>query len=70
MSDNLPEEAPAVKHADNRITVRWSDDDLEGIEELARRRNERDHSDLTPTDIIRMAARKLIAEELGATEAA
>lgn len=70
MSDNLNPEVPAVKHADNRITIRWSDEDLQGIEEVARRRNERDHTDLNSTDVIRMATRRLIAEELQKNEAA
>ena len=65
MSDNLNTEPPAVKHRDNRTTVRWADRELDGIEEVARQRNERDHSDLNTTDVIRMAVRRLIADDLG-----
>lgn len=65
MSDNLAQEPQPVKHQDNRTTVRWADRELDGIEEVAKQRNERDHSDLNTTDIIRMAVRRLIAEDLG-----
>jgi hypothetical protein len=66
MSDSLPADEVGVKHRDNRTTIRWSDEELDGIEEVARRRNERDHSDLNISDIVRMATRRLIADELGA----
>jgi hypothetical protein len=65
MSDSMPHEEAGVKHRDNRTTIRWSDGELDGIEEIAKRRNSRDHSDLNTSDVIRMATRKLIAEELG-----
>lgn len=64
MSDNN-EESSTVKHRDNRTTVRWADRELDGIEEVAKQRNDRDHSDLNTTDIIRMAVRRMIADDLG-----
>lgn len=64
MSDNNDEPA-TVKHRDNRTTVRWADRELDGIEEVAKQRNDRDHSDLNTTDIIRMAVRRMIADDLG-----
>jgi hypothetical protein len=45
-------------------TIRWKPEDWQAIEDATRALNERDHSDLTPTDFIRMGARKLAAEVL------
>lgn len=49
---------------DRGLTIRWKPDDWRAIEEGTRAINERDHTDHTPTDFIRMAARKLAAEVL------
>jgi hypothetical protein len=51
------------------LTVRWKPDDWRAIEEATKALNERDHSDLTPTDFIRMASRKLAAEIVSAAAA-
>jgi len=55
-----------TEHEQDRkaLTVRWMPDDWRAIEDAIRALNERDHSELTPTDFIRMASRKLAAEIL------
>ena len=52
---------------DRGLTVRWKAEDWHAIEEAVRAINERDHSDLTPTDFIRMATRRFAAEVVAAT---
>ena len=64
MSDkSLPEQEDGVKRR-GRIDVRFTAEDEDRIEEAVRRRNEREHGDLTPSGFVRMATRKFVAEEL------
>lgn len=44
--------------------VRWDGEEFGRIEETARLLNERDHTDHTPTDVIRMATRRFVEEIL------
>jgi hypothetical protein len=48
------------------LTVRWKAEDWRSIEEAIRALNVRDKSDITPTDFIRMSARRFAAEILAA----
>lgn len=51
---------------DRGLTVRWKADDWRSIEDAIRALNDRDKSDLTPTDFIRMSTRRFAAEILSA----
>lgn len=44
------------KHEPRSHTVRWPADEWERIEAAARRLGDREHIDITPTDIIRSGA--------------
>jgi len=63
---SLQDEEEGVKHPPRRgrLDVRFTDIELDRIEEVVRLRNERDHGDLTSSEIVRMATRKFIADEL------
>jgi hypothetical protein len=50
--------------------VRWDGEDFARIEQAAARLNERDHTDHTPTDVIRMGTRRFVEEILAETAAA
>lgn len=60
--------------SDSKPTTRgvvWDPSDIDRIEEVARRRNQRDHTRLTFSDIVRMGTLRFVAEEeqLAALEA-
>jgi hypothetical protein len=65
MTDNLPPETRTVKPQDKRSRIYWPPNEFAQIEEVARRRNARDHTDFDAVDIIKIATRRMVAEELG-----
>lgn len=52
------------------LTVKWSPDDMRGIQRAAEVLSAREHGDFNRTDIIRMGTRRFVAEVLGAEVAA